>query len=448
MSENPEIFDALRKAAYAHVNANGKDADALRRFCADFLRRRRDTNGVSEMSRADDKGLVEDVVCWVMNRYNRRRPVAERNREERAATFLIAPEAFTMSGELFGRASIRNAARVTGQSKSTVARHLLRQGIAPQRRAKLSKLPKTTQRLVQILDETFDRRAAGILQLDRLAFALWDGAQSRELPKTTLISRLKKLRSLLSEVSSAGLGYNVIVVGDLCGIRRGRRFPSLSEAVVWIEEEKRLDRYVPIQLPSPEAGPTKEYFWADPIVLDVMSLINMGVTGHFYPPERLEAIFRFERLLLDATPILPWVERAYHSYAGDDMVENLFGLSGMITDPVVKKAVRQLATIMQKLRDFMGGFPLCCDAFQTVDLVLNVMDKVAEASPESFAKLAYIRVWFESNGWYYDEANDQLSRMLELEKTGEWQAPDAETLSRYLPDIADAQASGNEEDFR
>jgi len=179
-----------------------------------------------------------------------------------------------------------------------------------------------------------------------------------------------------------------------------------------------------------------------------MSLIDMGVAGHFYPPERLEAIFRFEKLLLDTTPILPWVERAYHSYASGDMVENLFGLSGMITDPVVKKAVRRLAQIMQELRDFMGGFPLCSDAFQTVDFVLNVMDKVAETSPESFAKLAYIRSWFDSTEMYYDEAKDQLSRMLELEKAGDWQAPDAETLSRYLPDVADAQTNGNEEVFQ
>ena len=76
--------------------------------------------------------------------------------------------------EDFGRASVRNTARITGQSKSTVARHLARQGIAPRRDAKIHKLPKTAQQLVRILDATFDRKAEGILPLERLGAALWE----------------------------------------------------------------------------------------------------------------------------------------------------------------------------------------------------------------------------------------------------------------------------------
>ncbi|MDW9921190.1 hypothetical protein GOB36_11650 [Sinorhizobium meliloti] len=435
MSENPEAFDALRKAAYAYVNANGKDAEALRRFCTDFMRRRHDAGSPSEMNGVSSKGLIDDVVRWTMNRYNRPRYKPQRNREDRAAAFLIAPEAFTMSGELYGKATVRNTARVTGQSKSTVARHLLRQGIAPRRTANIRKLPKTTQQLVAILDATFDRRAAGILEMDRLCSVLWDGQTPRIVPMTTQASRRKKLKTLLGEISSAGVGYSIIVIGDLCGVYRGRRFRSLPEASTWVAEEKRLRRYVPIQLPCPCVERTKGYFWSDPIVVDMMSLIEMGVSGHFYPPEKLEAIFRFERLLIDTTPILPWVERAYHSFAGDNMAENLSDLAGMITDPVVKKAARRLAKVMLELKGFMGSFPLCCDAFETVNFVLGVMDKVAETSPESFAKLAYIRDWFESSGMYYEDTREQLSQMLELEKAGQWQAPDAETLSRYLPVI-------------
>lgn len=73
------------------------------------------------------------------------------------------------------------------------------------------------------------------------------------------------------------------------------------------------------------------------------------------------------------------------------------------------------------------------DEFQTVDFVLGVMDKTAEAAPASFAKLAYIRDWFEVSADYYLNVREHLARMLEFEKAGEWQAPDAETLSHHLP---------------
>lgn len=206
LSENPETFDALRSAAYAYVNANGKDAEALRRFCADFMSRRRDTGSTSEMNDVGNKRLIDDVVRWTMNRYNRPRYKPQRSREERAAAFLVAPEAFTMSGDLFGRASMRNTARVTGQSKSTVARHLLRQGIAPRRTANIRKLPKAAQQLVAILDATFDRRAAGILEMDRRGSALWDGQMPRILPTTTQASRRKKLKTCSVEFHRRVLG--------------------------------------------------------------------------------------------------------------------------------------------------------------------------------------------------------------------------------------------------
>lgn len=445
MSDNPEAFDALRKTAYSFVNEHGKNADALQRVCEDFMLRWREARGSAETSAKDDRTLIQTVVRWTVNRYNRPRYRPKRTREERAAAFLMTPEAFRISREDFGRASIRNTARITGQSKSTVARHLSRQGIAPRRQAKIRKLSKTGQQLIRILDETFDRRAAGIVQLDRLSAALWDGMETRHVPVTTRASRRKKLKTLLAEISTADLSYSIVTVDEIVGIHRGRRFPSLSEAATWIAEEKRLGRYAPIQLPFPDAGEAVDYFWADPVVIDTMSIIDMGVMGHFHPVEKLKAIFRFEHLLLDMTPVMPWLERAYHSYAGDDMAGNLADLADMITDRGTQKAVRRLAKVMSELKGFMGSFPLCFDAFQTADLVLGIMDKTAVAAPESFARLAYIRDLFEQSGDDYLDIREQLGRMLELEKSGEWQAPDAETLSLYLPEFdADASALENE----
>jgi hypothetical protein len=444
LSDNQEEFDALRKAVYPFVNENGKDAIALRNFCERFMHRWRQDRGERGPTSRADHDLIDDVVRWMMNRYNRPRYQPKRSREERAATFLIAPGIFEMSGEIYGKATIRNAARLTEQSKSTVARHLQRQGIAPRRQAKIRKLSKTTQQLVAILDATFDRRAAGLIKLDWLGTALWDDNVPRSLPTTTRASRLKKLKTLLSGISAGGFGYSIVVMGDLCGIFRGRRFRSLSEAATWIEEEKRLGRYVSIQLPSPDAEPAETYFWADPFVVDVMTLIDMSVTGRFYPFEKLDALWRFEQPVIDLAPIAPWIERAYHSDADDNMGNNLAMLSSKITDPTVQTAVRRLATVFQNLKGFMGGYPIPVDAFQTVDIVLGFMDKVAVSAPESFARLAWIRDWFDTMNDEYLDVQPQLSRMLELEKAGEWQAPEAETLSRYLPDATPEAENDNE----
>ncbi len=444
MSDNQEEFDALRKAVYPFVNEHGKDAERLRSFCENFMDKWRAKRGSRG---SDDRGLISGVVCWTMNRYNRPRYQPKRNREERARNFLLTPGAYQMSEEDYGRASVRNAARITGQTKSTVGRHLVRHGIAPRRAARIKKLTRTTQQLVRILDATFDRKAAGILQLERLGAALWDAGETRHVPPTTQTSRKKKLTALLAEASSAGVGYSIVTLGDVCGVFRGRRFHSLREASTWIEEAQRLGRYAAILQPEPVAQPAQDYFWADPFVMDVMTIIEMGVTGHFYPVEKLDAIYRFERLLIDMTPVLPWLERAHHSFAGDDIAENLLALSGKITDPVVRKATVRLARIMRDLKNFMGSLPTCFDAFQNVDFVLGVMDKTAEASPESFAKLAFIREWFAMTGEAYFEARDHLSRMLELEKSGEWQAPDSETLSHYLPEVVKEVEVGDENDL-
>lgn len=442
VSDNQEEFEALRKAAYPFVNKHGKDAGRLRFFCEDFMRNWRETHGPSGH---DDIRLINAVVRWTMNRYNIPRYRPKRSREQRAMDFLATPVAFQLSGEDFGRASVRNTARITGQSKSTVARHLARQGIAPRRDAKIHKLPKTAQQLVRILDATFDRKAEGILPLERLGAALWDDGEPRHVPVTTQASRKKKLAKLLSEISSAGVGYSIITIGDVCGILRGRRFNYLSDASTWIAEAQRLGRYPAIQRPKPAAVPAQDYFWADPVVADVMSVIDMSVSGHFYPLDKLNAIFRLERLLLDMTPVLPWIERAYHSYAGDDMAQNLYDLADKINDPGVKKATRRLAKILHDLKAFMGGYPTCYDAFQMVDFVLGFMDKTAETGPESFARLAYIRDWFEAGGDDYLDVRDHLARMLEVEKAGEWQAPDPATLALYLPVTASTEAEEENE---
>ncbi|AKI02283.1 hypothetical protein IMCC20628_03597 [Hoeflea sp. IMCC20628] len=338
-----------------------------------------------------------------------------------------------MAGEIYGKATVRNAAKLTGQSKSTVARHLKRQGIAPRRMAKISKLSKPAQKLVGILDATFDRTDAGLMKLVDLANALWERDEERIVPKSTQTSRVAKLRALISEVVIAKIGHNIVTKDDLCAVFRERRFGSLSEAATWIDEQARLNVYVSIQQPSRPRDQKIKYFWADPIVQDVMTLMDMGYSGVFLPLDRLDALFRFEKPLLDMSPVLPWIVRAYESNLPGDMCERLQFLAADITDPTVREATYIIALKMVELDKFMASYPACYDVFVTVDYALNVMDKVAEKAPESYARLAYVRDWFESMEGYYDESQEALARMLDLEKSGEWIAPDRETLAQYLP---------------
>jgi hypothetical protein len=172
-----------------------------------------------------------------------------------------------------------------------------------------------------------------------------------------------------------------------------------------------------------------------------MTILKMSVSGHFYPIERMHAIFRFDKPLIDMTPLYPWLERAYHSYNGDNMGENLYFLAPNITDPVVRKAAEKLSLLLQKLKGHMGYLPTSYDAFQTIDFLLNFMDKTAEKAPESYARLAYILDVFDSTAESFEDDEPVLSTMLEREMSGEWVAPDAETLAQYLPVLANAEAS-------
>jgi hypothetical protein len=431
MSGSQGTFDAIRKAAYAFANQRGKDAEGLRRACEAALQQRRREIGSEGVSEDEDKRIINDVVSWTMRRYNPPKWKPERNREERAAAFLMTPAAFEMAGEQFRKATVRNTSVLTGQSKSTVARHLKRHGIAPRRAAKIQKLSKPAQKLVGILDATFDRTDSGLMKLSNLAMELWEPDQQRIIPKTTQASRIVKLKKLISEVTDTNIGYHIFTREHLCAVFRERRFRSLSRAVTWIDEQVRLDRYVSIQQPSRNPDQKSKYFWEDPIVQDVFTLIDMGYTGVFLPLEKLDALFRFERPLLDMSPVMIWIARAYESNLPGAMCERLQFLADDITDLSVRKATKIIARKMVELDKFMGDYPVCYDAFVTVDYALKVMDKAAEKAPESYARLAYIQHWFESIEDSYTE--NMLHRMLDLEKSGDWIAPDRETLAQYLP---------------
>ncbi|WP_312608300.1 hypothetical protein [Agrobacterium pusense] len=430
MSDNPAAFDALRCVAYDFVKRHGKDPVSLEGACRDFMSISKADGSLGDISDVDVKRLIDDVVRWTIRKYNppKRRP--ERHREERAATMILAPEFLEIASERYGKATVRNAARVSGQSKSTLARHLARQGISPRREAKIKQLPANTQKLLRILDETFDRRAEGVLRVAELLEAIWEASASG-LPRSTLASRRKALGTMLAVVAKSNLGYHSVTKGDFVAVRRGRNFRSLSEAVVRIEDDCRNNRFVSVVVPR---AIDKILFWNDPYILHMLEILEMSATEHFYPPERLNSIFFFKRPLIDLTPLLPWLHRAHFSDYSSSIGYNLALLGEKILDPTVRKAASQVSMQLQMLVGYCGPFRICVDAFDMVDYILDVMSHAKQYAPGSFCRLSYLRASLENRDETYEELREELRGMLALEQSGEWQAPDEQTLRCYLPE--------------
>lgn len=123
MSANPDAFNFVRGAAYRFVSGNGKDSQKLSEHCVKTLAEWRRTEGAgSGLTDADAAQIVRAVTQWTLQNYRPPRQRAKRNREERAATEISSPLLLEFAEEAYGKGTVRNAARISGQSKSTIAR--------------------------------------------------------------------------------------------------------------------------------------------------------------------------------------------------------------------------------------------------------------------------------------------------------------------------------------
>jgi hypothetical protein len=429
MSDNPAAFDAVRRVAYDFVKRYGKDPVALEGACRDFVSRCKAEGTLGDICDSEIKRIIGDVVRWTIRKYNPPRKRAERHREQRAATMILAPGFLEIGNELYGKGTVRNAARVSGQSKSTLARHLAMQGISPRRENKIEKLPDKTRRLLRILDETFARRAEGVVREDELLEAIWEMSTST-LPRSTLASRRKNLASMLTAITRNNLGYHVAIKGEYIAVRRGRKFQSGTEGVGRIEDACRRNRFIGVCVPRSDHQP--EFFWSDPYIVHVIEILDMTANDYFYPPERLDSIFFFKRPLLDLTPLTPWLHRAHHSDYSTSIGFNLALLASRINDPTVRKAALRLAKQLQLLTADCGPFQSCADALVSVDYFLDVMAHAKQHAPTSFRRLSYFRALLERRDESYDELREELRGMLALEQSGKWRAPDENELSASL----------------
>jgi hypothetical protein len=441
MSANPEAFDFLRHNAYRFVQKHGKNARHLHEHCTELLTAWRQGEGAgSGLTDTEADQIIGDVARWTISNYRPPRPKANRHREERAAAELSAPALLEFAAESFGSPTIRNAARVGGQSKSTVARHLRQQGIAPKRQKKIDALPARVRWLVQVLDETFQRDGAALLKLDDLAAAVWDKVTIPRLQtaRSTIATRRKKLAEYLWVVDTAGIGFHLVAVGDVVAVSRGRRFPRPKEVAIWVEDERRLRGISCVILP-PEL-PAVAHFWNDPWLQDVLALFSIGQSPWFTSPTELEPLLRLTRPLLDARPL-------YHLFGlaisrGYYFTEDLSALGSRVVDPTIRSGVFKIARdidILAMRRDFD---PHPIDAFDEANHYLKFMLLIREVAPVSYARIRYFReVILEDICRDDDTALDRVPAMLvrcrelrELEQRGKWKPPTSEQIARFHPD--------------
>jgi len=444
MSANPEAFEYLRKSAYGHVQRHGNEVQALRRHCRDALDAwLRDEGAGSGLHPSEAESLVEDVSYWVGRNYRRPKRKTLRRREERAATAMAAPAFLEYAAEDGLKPSVRNAARISGQSKSTIARHLRLQGISPVRDGRINALPAPVKRLARILDSSFPIDGAWLVTLDHCIAKLWDDADAlpEALPRSTKSERRKKLPELLAAVTAARIGFNILVNGDVIAVRRGRRFHGMKDTAAWIEEEERINGFRFLR--SPEiVGRRRQRFWDDPWAADVLAVMFSGAAWRTFPnAEELEPWLRLLRPLLDPRPLVAVIDTAIRGAMQDDFVLDLQSLCAGVTDKEVREAGYKLASVMETIRhDAERGWEPV-DFFGDVDRQFRFMTYLARTAPKSYAKLAYFRnvVLPAIAAEHADDLSPIYATMKrcrtlpEEERAGTWKAPTAKELTTFLP---------------
>ncbi|WP_113048391.1 hypothetical protein [Agrobacterium tumefaciens] len=442
MSANPEAFEFLRKSAYGHVQEHGNDAQSLRQHCRDALDAWLRDEGVgSDLHASEAAALVEDVSFWVSRNYRRPKRKALRRREERAASAMVAPVFLEYAAEDGLKPSVRNAAQLAGRSKSTMARHLRLQGISPVRDRKIDALPAPVKRLARMLDSSFPIDGAWLVKLDHCIAKLWDDSDvlPEALPRSTKFERRKKLPELMAAITGAGIGFNILVHGDVIAIRRGRRFKGLKDAAAWMEEEERINGFRLLR--SPEADNRKKRFWDDPWLSDVLAVLFTGTWRTFSDADQLQPWLRLLRPLLDPRPLVAVIEAAIRGAVQDDFVLDLGSLCAGVTDGEVRRAGYRLASVMETIRhDAERGWEPV-DYFGDVDHQFRFMAYLARTAPKSHAKLMYFRsvVLPKVAAEHEDDPNPIYATMKrcralpEEERAGTWTAPTAKELAAFLP---------------
>ncbi|WP_414473566.1 hypothetical protein [Microvirga sp. M2] len=391
LSVNPSAFNWLRRQAYAYANEHGSDREALQAYCSEKISqwRQNDPEG-KDLDEKAARELALDVANWVAAKYNpKRRSVARKTREMRALEEVVITY-FTEELEEQGRKpTVRAVADLAEHSKTKAGRLLNLQGVAPRRTAKVVKLSRNAQRLYAIFDQTMPRDGSMALSHRGLMDLMWPKkAPAIEPKKSTRSMQKTRLSDLMNELQQARLGFHALVVGDIIALRRGRRWKSLKDAEIWVNEERERQQVI---LPaSPQEKVSQNSFWRQPEIQTCIGLMELAAWGDIRAADQAMPVITATRALIDYRPLLSNIHRALNTYNWPDVVENLFRQSGRIENPDVARAVRKIANVFQVL--FHGGrygwpaHDVLADAFRTT----GFLDRVESSDPRAGQRIRYL----------------------------------------------------------
>ncbi len=449
MSANPEAFEFLRREAYAFVNKNGKDSqDALLKHCEAVLAEKVVRDGI-DLSLAGQRALCRSITGWVLQRYQLKKRKPKTTRETRAAKAEMVVVAHEMLLEEGSRSTIRDGTSMAGQSKSTVGRHLMAYGISPRRDKLIEKLPAKVRQLARILDATFPKEGAGLVLLDDLGFALYDGFQidpSGQMPthaKSTLSTRRKRLRQYIQTISDAGIGYSLLIQKDVVAVRRGRRFRSYKDAAVWIEDERQSRGVRRVHLPRDESGAFWEDRWIKTILDVYILMINPNINSASWLVPLVDLLNLLGEMVSDPTPVYKCVNAAIEFPGIDDLdlPSRIQKYADKVFDKEAGDAVHRVGTFLWNANSMAGAAQSPEDVFHDLALILPFDVVLREHFPESYARFAYVRDVISRDVEEPDEFWMHCDSLRKLEKAGQWTPPTVQELSDLLEDTQKADSS-------
>lgn len=190
--------------------------------------------------------MIDAVASWTIKNFDpgrRLRKTARRTRIDRAveAGLIVMMADMLSGGPKAGRqrsGSVRSLERLTGLSKSKIARVLAKERTRQSFKASRSTLALRSKAVLELLEAALPLGGHGFVAASDLSTAIWgNGPVSRTTPAT----RYGRINEALREIAMAKLGFQIAWVEGLPGIvaiSRGHRWSSYSDLHADVEEFK------------------------------------------------------------------------------------------------------------------------------------------------------------------------------------------------------------------
>lgn len=429
MSIAPEAFDWLRRQAYAHARTCGDEQrqyDELRGWCVERLKLwlSRHPEGHA-MPEAQLHATAAGIARYVSRNFRpHRSPSApKRTRHQRAAEELL----ITSAMEEARKPTVRHAADMMGISKSKAGRMLIRQGVAPVRRAKAAALRPTAHRIFDLIERLHSHEGDCLFNVNDLACHLWP----RTAAEATRRQHRKRIRDALREIDDGGLGCHIETSSTHAAVRVGRRWkPGEAGSMLDLAPSITLAPLSSLLATRSPGGA----FWSAPEIKGIVAALRI-TSGERLPLQDLHPYVRAHGQIqvIDTTRLATVFWRALDPCNSDDKaVEEMRRASYQLQsedDPTRRKLGRDIAILansFQVCRDD-GRWGRCAHDCLTTILektgVKAAADVLVRQRIDHLLQL-FDRLWHEDPGADVHEGLRLCRRLAEQESAGLWEAPD------------------------